>query len=46
MIRGGFIMGDEFQFASENRPSQKEIHLNQPLVFRGENVSFREGTLF
>ena len=30
-------------FAPENRPSQKDGLVFQPSIFRGENVSFREG---
>ncbi len=33
----------ETNIAPENRPSQKENFIFQPLIFRGENVRFREG---
>ena len=33
----------ETNIAPENRPSQKENLIFQPLIFRGENVRFREG---
>ena len=32
------------EFAPENRPGPKRQLVLQPSIFRGENVSFREGT--